>query len=174
MIPIISDRMCSTLISCPITAGRPGSGSAQRKDTSQKRSRLKQLFFTGSFRRISGRNSDLFWNISDRVPLLSVPQVFWRTDLAMPLRENMSPYSVSIREARRNGWTRLSRLYARCMPAPWIFLLWSIGNRGGCSTAMNRWRFLCRECRDPITGSCSFQRQREWDTATAPTAGINI
>ena len=107
-------------------------------------------------------------------PIIVRSSSFLEDGFGNALRENMSPYSVSIREARRNGWTRLSRLYARCMPAPWIFLLWSIGNRGGCSTAMNRWRFLCRECRDPITGSCSFQRQQEWDTATAPTAGINI
>lgn len=101
--------------------------------------------------------------------------------MAMPLRENMSPYSVSIREARRNGWTRLSRLYARCMPAPWIFLLWSIGNRGGLQHSDEQMAVLVQRVSGSYHGELFFPTAAgvgysyssyRWNKYMNPAAGL--
>ena len=125
-------------------------------------------------RLISGRSSGLCWNISARARSLSVLPVFWKTGSEMHLPESMNPSSASIRALRRNGWKPLKQRCGPCTPAPWISLRLSTGNREGCSTVMNRWQSLFRECPVPITGSCSFRQQQGWDTATVLTAGTNI
>ena len=99
------------------------------------------------------------------------PPAFWKTDSATPLPENMTLYSVSIREVRRSGWKSLNMLCGRSMPALWITPLWNTVFSAVLTPKMSRWRFSSRESPAQDMGIILCRAPPASVTATVPTNG---
>ncbi len=94
MIPSISGRMFFTPILYKTAGGDFGQSKRRKTDIISMHPNWARSFYTESFLKIFRNSLFKYWNISDSLPLLYAPALYWKIILEMHLQGNMKVFSV--------------------------------------------------------------------------------